>query len=354
MPEINADKLREQAELMNLALESCLTEEQGRDLLNSKITDAYLLKLRVDLENRTGVLMVLVSKFKKTILQVFSVFGSSPQMRKVRLFGDYGQLSVDFVELYKEKGLDSSLTENVGKAVYRIFSPEIIPGLLPQWDKKYFSNSIDMLERGISGLLKNTKIKVIFEMDKVSSVKFRHKNPMHGVVRSVGAPPPETSAAPEQQAPVNAEPTALERQIANFTKNYNTILQAKTMISPVDGIEFDQLVEGQEILFKLIVDSPQQKATAKVLNAIDEYNIAQPVVGKYIGIASGKNEYHIYAEGPSGTLLHSLEERPVKISVPKYAKKMIETKQSDSSGMFLMAGIGALVIILVIVVALLI
>lgn len=73
-PSNQVNKLQEQANLMNLALESVLTEEQAVELIQGKIRDAYLLKIRIDIENRSGAVVALVTKYKNEVIEIFSYF----------------------------------------------------------------------------------------------------------------------------------------------------------------------------------------------------------------------------------------------------------------------------------------
>lgn len=355
------DKLKSQAEQMNLALDSVLTEEQARELINGRIQDAYLIKAKVDVENRSGALLVLVSAYRKKILELYSMFGNSPILRKIRTFEDYQQYSLDFVEVQNNGGLDPSLSEMIGHAIYLALDAGTIASFLPAWEKKDIANTTLALEKAIIKNSRVNRVKMTAEVDKISSIKFRHKNPMNGVVNPINPPnipEPIEESGIEQMAAVDEDSLLpYERLINNITKNYSKQILCETMLSPVLGVEFDEVVEGEEILFKLPFSTPQERSTAQALGCVDSQGNLKPLVGKFLKIVNGEGEYHILAQGPSNTIIHSIEERPVKIATlqkkaPASNDKTYDPQQSGNLSILIMGGVAVVVILILLLVLL--
>ncbi|MDF3819782.1 hypothetical protein P3G55_07730 [Leptospira sp. 96542] len=324
MSELNAkaDQLKRQADMLGLTREAVFTDEQAKEVLQGKITDGYLIKIKIDLDSMNGMILILVSSIRKHIMEVYAVVGTSPIFRRIRTFADHLQISTDLADVGKTNGYDVSISENLGRAVYRIFTKEKLEEFLPLWQKKDPSHLTDALEKPFLQAAKGRNIKLQAEVDKLSTAKFRYDNPMKGNISAIAKPvdepvAEETPAVQERIPNVNLSP--LERQIEMFRTGFPKELMMKTMISPISGIEFDSLVEGMEILFRVPTDTPEGIATAGTLGLIeDDGKVSkEPVVGRFLGIANDKTEYHIFAEGPNQYLLHSVEEHPVKVAIPK-------------------------------------
>jgi preprotein translocase subunit Sss1 len=347
----NTDVLKSQADQMNLALESVISEDQARELINGRIQDAFLIKCKVDVENRSGAMLILVSSYKKKVLVMYSLFGNSPILRKIRTFEDYQQFSLDFIEVQNAGGLDAALSDMIGHSVYEALDGEAIEYFLPFWEKKDIATTNQALEKAIMKNSRVNRVKVISEVDQISSIKFRYKNPMQGVVNPV-TPPQDTPEAPEEEEIDENELQPYQRLINNITSQYSKKILCETMLSPVNGVEFDDLVEGQEILFKIPYSSPQEKATAQALGCVDKVGSVMPLVGKFISIVNGDGEYYILAQGPSNTVIYSVEERPVRVATTiKKSNKPQNidlTKQSSGNlGILVIGGIAFIILIIV-------
>jgi hypothetical protein len=345
------EKLKSQAEQMNLALESVHSEDQARELINGRIQDGCLLKVKVDIDNRTGVVMALISSYKKRVLVLYSLIGNSPILRKIRTFEDYTQLSMDFVEVVNAGGLDTSLSEIVGHAIFRALDPGTIESFLTAWEKNDTANTVLLLEQNILKNVRASRVKLSAEVDKISTVKFRHKNPMDGIVSPINPPQDETEEEVDEEL-AETGLTADQRIIENIVNRYSRELVCETILSPVNGIEFDNLVEGQEILFRLPNNTPQERATIQALELMDLDGKVKPVIGRFLTIVGGGDEYHILAEGPSNTILHSLEERPVKVAVPKKVEYQnpVNLSEPGSGNINLLIIAGAIAVFMLIMV----
>ncbi|TGM24500.1 LIC10486 family protein [Leptospira meyeri] len=329
MSELNskADQLKRQADLMGLTREAVFTDEQAKEVLQGKITDGYLVKVKIDLDSLNGMVLILVSSIRKHIMGLYAVVGTSPTFRRIRTFADHVQISTDLGDIGKSGGYDPAISENIGRAVHRAFTKEKLEELLPLWQKKDPSHIAELLENPILMATKGRNIKLQAEVDKLSTAKFRYENPMKGVILPIPKPDDEAAAAKDASIPgISTEPakgelSSLERQIAQYRTSFPKELNMKTVISPINGVEFDNLVEGMEILFRVPTETPEGLTNAQILGLIDEEGkiSKDPVVGKFLGIAGSKTEYHIFAEGPNQYLLHSVEEHPVKVAIPKPA-----------------------------------
>ncbi|BDA77282.1 hypothetical protein LPTSP3_g02120 [Leptospira kobayashii] len=332
--------LKRQADMMGLTMDAVFTDEQAKEVLQGKITDSYLIKLKLDIDNKNGMLLILVSSIRKHIMEIYSVVGTSQIFRRIRTFADYVQISQDLADIGKSGGMDLALSENVGRALHRIFTKETLDEFLPLWQKKDPSRLPDLIEPAIINATKATRVKIQAEIDKLSSAKFRYENPMKGTINPVAKPEDDAPpAAPEAVDPTavpagavrSGDMTPIDRQMEQFRAGFGKELRMKTVISPISGVDFDDLMEGQEILFRVPLDTAEGMTNANLLGLIDEDgNVAKaPIVGKFLGIASSKNEYHIFAEGPNNYLFHSIEEHPVKVAIPKIAGAASSTKQKS-------------------------
>ncbi|MBE7410505.1 MAG: hypothetical protein L6Q54_09825 [Leptospiraceae bacterium] len=335
MAEEEKDKLKEHTELMSIALESVKTEDKARELIQGKFQDAYILKLRVDIENRSGAMVAIISKFTSDILVMYSIFGNSPNLRKIRTFEDYSQFSHDLVSVMKSGGVDQGLSENVGRAVYQKLTKATIAGLFSIWEKKDVASTVAMLEPAITSYIRAKRTKVQADVEPISSVKFRYKNVMNGIVNPIARPiyddPAEKESETESQS-VKLESSPVEKEIEELEKGFGRVVICKTVLSPVAGIDFDALQNGQKLLFILPFQTEEEKALAASMGAVGKDGINRPITGTFVKILGGaKNEYHIFAKGPNEVLLRAFEERPVRLAVPKEKGATSQKENQNSS-----------------------
>ncbi|MDV6234376.1 hypothetical protein CH379_001870 [Leptospira ellisii] len=340
-PSNQVNKLQEQANMMNLALESVLTEEQAVELIQGKIRDAFLLKIRIDIENRSGAVVALVSKYKNDVIEIFSLFSNSSLIRKIRSFEDSAAFALDMVEAAKSEPFDPGLSDSIGRIVYSKLTKAVLESSYPNWERNDAASFVNILENQIKTSLKVNIVRIQADVEYVSSVKFRAKNVFSGILPAVNRPTEEPSIG---QIPETQEKTPVQRQIDQFRRPFGRVVQAKTVLSPVGGVDFDDLNEGDKLLFQLPTGTMDEKAMAKTLGGYDDAGNPKNIVGEFIGIAAGKGEYHIFAKGPSGVLLQAFEERPVRLaklkgkSAPAAAPSKVETG-GGSLGMIIVAGV---------------
>ncbi|XDD50600.1 hypothetical protein AB3N59_01995 [Leptospira sp. WS92.C1] len=341
-PSNQVNKLQEQANLMNLALESVVTEEQAVELIQGKIRDAFLLKIRIDIENRSGAVIALVSRYKNEVIEIFSLFSNSPLIRKIRSFEDAAAFALDMVEAAKSEPSDPGLSDSIGRIVYSKLTKSVLETAYPNWEKNDASSLVNILENQIKTSLKVNIVRIQADVEYISSLKFRAKNVFSGIIPPVNRPSEEPAIG---QIPESQEKSPVQRQIEQFRRPFGRVVLSKTVLSPVGGVDFDDLVEGDKLLFQLPIGSMDEKAMAKTLGGYDDAGNPKNIVGEFIGIASGKGEYHIFAKGPSGVLLQAFEERPVRLAKLKgktsgstSTPAKIETA-GGSLGMIIVAGV---------------
>lgn len=350
--------LKKQAELLALTKEAVFTEEQAKEVLQGKITDGYLIKIKMDLDSLSGVILILVSSIKKNLMEVYSVLGNSQIFRRIRPFADYIQISTDLGDIGKAvSGYDAAMSENVGRAVHRVLNKEKMEEFLPLWAKKDPSRISESFEQAILQATKARSVRMQAEVDKISTAKFRYENPMKGIILPI--PKPEEEKAMEEAIPslstdlAKTETSPLERQIQQYKSRYTREFKMKTVISPISGVDFDNLVEGMDILFRIPIETSEGLTTAEQLGLIDEEGkiSKEPQVAKFLGIVGNKGEYHLFAEAPNGALFHSVEEQPVRVATPKVGptgngtkansgtkKKPVVSNENKGGNLFLLMG----------------
>ncbi|MCG6166630.1 LIC10486 family protein [Leptospira sanjuanensis] len=350
-PSNQVNKLQEQANLMNLALESVLTEDQAVELIQGKIRDAFLLKIRIDIENRSGAVVAIVSKYKNDVIEIFSLFSNSSLIRKIRSFEDSAAFALDMVEAAKSEPFDPGLSDSIGRIVYSKLTKAVLESSYANWEKNDASSFVNILENQIKTSLKVNQVRIQADVEFLSSPKFRAKNVFAGIIPAVNRPSEEPAIG---QVPESQEKTPVQRQIEQFRKPFGRVILSKTVLAPVGGVDFDELTEGDKLYFQLPTGSMDEKAMAKTLGGFDEAGNPKNVIGEFIGIAAGKGEYHIFAKGPSGVLLQAFEERPVRLAKVKTksassspAPSKVESGGGGSLGMIIVAGVVIVVGLLV-------
>lgn len=339
-----SDQLKKQTEILSLTMDAVFTEEQAKDVVAGKITDSYLVKMKLDIDGNTGMILVIASSFRKSILDLYCVVGNATIYRRLRPFSDFAQLSQDLADIAKANAIDKPLSDLLGQTLLRVFTKDKLEEFLILWQKKDPSRLSEFAEPALQASTNASKIKIQAEVDKISYGRFRYQNPMQGLVFPIAK---QNTEIPKEEGKdstgldltnlgeSSGEKTPLERQIDHFRKGFQRELPLKTYISPVSGVDFDSLIEGQEILFTIPMDSSETKSIGNLLGWMEEDGSVskQPIPAKYLGIASVKNEYHIFAQGPNGILFHSQEEQPVKVGVvnPSLYSKKGKPKGGSSS-----------------------
>lgn len=344
--------IKEKLNQMEMAMESVLNEEQAKDVINNKFNkDAYLLKLKVNVENKAGAMLILISVLKCEVLMVYSVFGNSTIIRKIGTFEDPNQFSGDMLAAMESgAGMDKSFSDNIGRIFYTKYDAETIERLRPEIEKKDFNNFDKILEEGINATYKVKSASVEADMEKINSVRFRLSSNLVEKVPPVTKPEvtqeTEEEAKPEKSILPEVEKSEIDREIDELVSQYPATVTSKTVLSPVSGVEFEKLQPNQKILMQLPFQTPEQKTIARKLGAEVKDGRVKPIVAEFIKVIPGhKNEYHIFARGPKGILLKAFEERPVRLAVPKNSPRIQADEESFLSRYaFLIFIIGFLIV----------
>ncbi|MDX1958410.1 MAG: hypothetical protein SFU98_07540 [Leptospiraceae bacterium] len=341
-----------QEDLIRIALESVSTREQAVDLINGKFADAYLTKIILDLEAKRTVSIMITSILKSSILKVYCLSGFNTGLKKIAIYEQTEVMIQDMLKALKEGGQDKSLADRVGRTLFRAFTNESLANAHQALD----IGKPDVLEAGIRKAIvaetkvQNFNLEIISE--KISSLYFRVNNPFEGVLPEIVSPFAVQAQGSNTgfMKSVSASLTSTEIAINDLLTNYATIIKCSTVISPMGGIDMDFLREGNLILFKLPFKTQDEKAIARKLDGVDEKGFPKPIVGKFKKMIIGpKNEYHIFAEGPKGVLLRSLEERKIRVATPKNnsAQRKFED-DSNTSKSFMYVLIGFVIFVIVI------
>jgi hypothetical protein len=313
-------------ELRKLALKSVNTEEEAERVIRGELVDAWLLKILLDVENKSGAIFVLASEVNMKILQIFSMMGTSKMIRKIRTFEKFQQFADDMLAAYREGGIESNFSERIGRTLYRLLSPDIIAAQLPNFHYNRTSEITDIIIKGVAAETKVGNIQVQIELERVNSIFFRLNNPLSGVYNEVQSPFIEMASskisAIGNTSKFSAIPkTKIDLAIEDLISQYKEVVKCTTVVSPVSGVNFDDLKEGQRLLFKLPFKAPEEKIKARRLGAVNPMGQLLPVVGTFLRLIVGpKDEYHIFAKGPKGVLLRAFEERPVRLAIPRDSK----------------------------------
>lgn len=322
MPSENENQ-RQESELIAMAFESVVSEEDANLLLEGKLNDALLVKVSVQVENRSGIMILLFSLAKGDLLQVYSIFGNSPLLNRIRTFENVSQFLLDLIEAIKAGGIEKPLSDRIGRVLYKGIDKQSMLKEFPKLEKKNYSDFCEILQYVINTELKIKTTKVQVEVERLSSLKFRSNNPLAAVFSPISNPYLETIKPVSQTTTTvennqSQEKAKAEAIINDIQKDYKKVLVCKTVVAPVAGVDFENLKEHMKLLFVLPSQTKEEIALAKSMGAISKDGTNKPIVGEFLKmVTGGKNEYHIFAKGPNGTLLRAFEERPVKLALSK-------------------------------------
>ena len=149
------DIQKEQNELITMALESVSSDDDANLLLEGKLVDALLIKASVQVENRNGVMIFLFSLAKGDLLQVYSAFGNSPLLNRIRTFENVSQFLLDLIDAIKAGGIERALSDRIGRVMYKGLDRQTILSEFPKIEKKDYSNICEIIQ-----LVINTELKI--------------------------------------------------------------------------------------------------------------------------------------------------------------------------------------------------
>ncbi len=341
-----SELIESNSELMKIALESVKTEEQAIQLIEGNLLDAILVKAQVHIENRSGILLFIFSIFNGDILTLYSIFGNSPLITRIRTFEIYSQFALDTVEVVKAGGIEAGLSDRIGRAIYKNILNTSLLQNLSKINKRNYEELVNLIQNGINLELNLRTTKANLDTEKVSSIKFRTNNILTSVQKPILNPYTATGEEEKKVTIPNFESDAnkikTEKEINELQKEFQKVVICKTVVSPVAGIEFSALKENTKLLFLLPFQTEEEIALAKQLGAVNKEGENKPISGTFHRIVNGgKNEFHIFAKGPNGILFRAFEERPVRLATPK---KIVPAKKVETNELskFLSIVIGVL------------
>lgn len=327
----------ENPEIHKVLLESVENKEQVQEIIEGKLKDAWFIKLRIDVENKSGILIAAISKYKKKVLEVYSVFTDSAVNNRVRTYEDFSQMTNHMIEASQDSPLEKAISETIGRVVYRAITPEIIEKQAEEWAKGDPTSLIFALENAIHEEMQTKNNQIQADVEDISSYVFRLQNPLTETIAPVTSPfvelekespeMPVATTTSKKQA-ITAK-TPAEQKIQELSESYDRVISAKTVLAPVKGIEFDKLQPGQKLLFTLPFHTQHERSLARKLGAVGIDGLNHPIAAEFIEIVEGgKSEFHIFARGPQNTLIRAFEERQVRLAIAK------DDKNTDSKSFF--------------------
>jgi hypothetical protein len=306
----------------DLALDSVGTHEKAISVIKKEFFDANLIKFYVDLSGKNGFVFFLLSDTTHKVLKMYSVAGSSSALRKINPFENFETLVLDIEKAIRAGGIEDSLSERIGRAVYRALPSERVFELLPEIQAKQSRDLNSTIEQALKEETTLKSIRLTVDIEKLNSAYFQERNILKNSYPQVRNPfipdpisiqPPQTSEEKESEGLL----VAFNQSLLEIFQQFSKVVSCNVGISPLNGMEFSNLKEGQPIFFNLPLTTSQDKSLAKELGAVDTNGKYKPIIGYFIKIfQSPKQEFHLLATGPLGVVLHAIEKNPVKVSIP--------------------------------------
>lgn len=340
--EKQSSKIKEQLEQLKLAMESVPSEEIAKELIMDKIKDAFVFKIKASIENKLGLILVIVSRFKKKILVVYSLAGTAKTLNKTNPYEEYKRIIQGLLDVSTEEGLNPGLSESLGRAVYYSFTENMISDLIEAWDKKDMNSTLDVLKLNIVKLTNNPILTLEGDIEEVSSVKVRYNSPLDGKVKPIIPPQEETTVEVPVVNDSNKKP--FEVYLESVINNYNKVMNVKTIISPSDGAEFDSLVDDEIIYFKPSMKTEEDRQLLKEMGLILPGGRIENLEGRFLKLIEGEFDHHIFAVGHENILLHSVDTNRVKVQVKNKRTQKItaldgKKKESGIDMTYIIAGV---------------
>lgn len=348
--DLKTTKLQSQVDQMNLAMDSVGSEQLANQLISQKIMDAYLFKVKVKIETRLGILLILVSTYSKKILYCYSLAGSTDTLQRFNTYEDQQRFIYNFIIISKERGVNPELSDLVGRATYYCFTEEMISQMNPSWEIKKMGDTLDLLAKKIKEISNSVNIKLEGDLEKVNSLTLRSKNRLDGLVKPVTPPIEESQISSNTNSSQQDSSNSPKDFLKKNSSLYYGVVRVKSIISPADGIQFSQLKVSDIILCKPIIKTEEDKSLVSTIS-IEE--VPGEIAGNFLRYFHTSNdEYHVFYETSNNILLHSIDSKELKVKVQK-KDSPTDGKSSELSTNSLnrkvLLGVGLLVVLLILV-----
>jgi hypothetical protein len=342
------EKLQEKVEQMNLALDSVPNSELAKSLLQGKIKDAVLVKLKVNMENLIGLITILISTYNKKILVLHSLAGISKTLVKTNTFEDSKTFTHKFVDATQEGNLDAAASEQIGRAVYYALPQKVLNDQINNIVLNKLDKTIELITEKIKEQTKSSRVTVSGEVEKVSSVSLRYKNPIDDVLKPIQSPHQDTSSSNQKK-----QNTDLDNFLKTVSKEYSKIIDAK-IVSVANGVYFDFLELNEIVFFNLPMETEEERKIAEEFGINNLDNPNGEIEAKFVKVISIDNEYHIFGEVKDVILFHAVENAPLKMKVLKTREKSsVPKKDTGSRYPYLLPIIGGVFLFIIIFIAVL-
>ena len=321
-------------QLYNYVLESAGDPDNARAIIRREVKDSFLVKLYVDLAGKNGFLFFIIAENTNKVLTMYSIVGTSSALRKINPFENFEGLIIDLEKAIRAGGIEDSLSERVGRSVFRNLPDAKVFHLVNQFKEKQYKDLSMIIEEAIKEETKLKAIRVTMDIEKINCLDFYEKNNLKENYPQVRNPfiPDPVAVATSGSDPV--EESAIEKfnqTLNEVFKGYGEVISCNVGISPLNGIELYKLKEGQPVFFNLPFLTTEDQNRARTMGGVDDNGKYRPIIGKFMKMmTSPKREFHILATVQDGILLHAIEKNQVKVAVAPEDSIEEEKKSSNS------------------------
>jgi hypothetical protein len=330
-------------EYVKLTWESVETPEEASLVISREKKDVYLIKLYIDMSGKNGFIYFIMAEGTRKIITMYSIFGTSGILRKINPFENFDGMILDLEKAIRGGGIEDTLSERIGRAIFRSLPHEKIIEVISQIELKQTKEFVTYMEDAVKQETSVKTLRSTLDIEKMNSLDFFDKNKLKSTYPEVRNPFIPDSVETEKDP--NVENVESPLDIFNGTlqeifKGFSRVVSCNVGISPLNGMEFAKLREGQPIFLNLPVATSEEQSIARDLGGIDDKGKFKPIIGKFFKIlTSPKKEFHILAIGTNGVVLHAIEKNPVKISVPSDDDLTEETHKSNTLLYFIFVGL---------------
>ena len=325
-------------EYVKLTWESVETPQEASLVISREKKDVYLIKLYIDMSGKNGFIYFIMAEGTRKIITMYSIFGTSGILRKINPFESFDGMILDLEKAIRGGGIEDTLSERIGRAIFRSLPHEKVIEVISQIEQKQTKEFITYMEDAVKQETGIKALRSTLDIEKMNSLDFFDKNKLKLTYPTVRNPfiPDTVETENNPGSEISESPMDIfNKSLQEVFKGFSRVVSCNVGISPLNGMEFARLKEGQAIFLNLPVVTPEEQTIARDLGGIDDKGKFKPIIGKFFKILiSPKKEYHILAIGENGVVLHAIEKNPVKISVPS-DEDLIENINKSNSLLYL-------------------